>query len=190
MISKLLFESPWLLLALLVPIQFGLICIWSWRRSLLWARFVWIGFAAIPTLLLLSVVVVTPRERIIRLCCNLAAVVEAGDVAAIGKHLADDFEAAGFDRPEFLDRVEQSLTRYRVNNASLRGFDVAFPREGEGVAVFNAVCSVRSADAYFDRLASRWRVTFRGRSRSWRVMKVEALPTPLSPIRDLRDWIR
>lgn len=190
MISKLLFESPWLLLILLVAVQFGLIATWSRRRTHRWTRAVWSSFAAMPALLLLSALVVTPRERVIGLCRGLAAMVEAGDVATIGQHLAGDFEAAGFSRLGFLDRIEQSLARYDVNEARLRSFQVTFPRRNEAVAVFNATCRVRSVDAFFDRLASRWRLTLRDDGRLWRVTRVEALPTALSPIRDVRDCFR
>ena len=190
MISKLLFESFWQLLILLVAVQFGFIAVWSWRRTRLWTRTVWIGFATMPVLLLLSIIVVTPREEVIGICRDLAAAVELGDPGAIGKHLAEDFEAAEFSRFEFLDRVEQSLTRYDVDQARLRNFEVSFPRRNEAVAVFNAACRVRCVDAFFDRLASRWRLTFRDDGRTWRVTKVEALPTALSPIRDVRDCFR
>ena len=190
MILKLLFESPWLLLPVLVVIQSVLIAVWWWRRGRAWARIVWIGLGGIPALLLVSTLVVTPRERIAALCRDLAALVDEGDVAAIGRHLASDFEADGLDRSEFLDRAEHTLTRYHVDDARLGSIDVVFPRPKEGVAVFDAVCRIHSVDAYFDRLTSRWRVTYRRGGQLWLVTKIEPLPTPLSPIRDVRDWLR
>lgn len=189
MVSKLLLESPFLLLAVLVAIQFGLICVWSWRRSPLWRRIVWSGFAAIPTLLLISVLVITTRERIIELCRDLATMAEHGDIARIGRHLADDLEIAGLNRDEFLDRVRQRLSSYRVKDARLRRFEVTRPGEGGVQAVFDAVCSIESADAFLRQMVSRWRVTFRRSGARWEIVDVEALPTPLSPIRDIRDWL-
>ena len=147
------------------------------------------GFAAMATLPLLSHLIVTPRERLIRTCRELAVMVEAGDVAGIGGHLADDFEASGLDRTELLDRVENTLKRYVVENVGLHAFEVIFPRKDEGVAEFNAVCRIRSAEMPIDRLLSRWRLTFRGRGRPWQVTKIEVVPTPLSPIRNVRDWL-
>ncbi len=190
MISRILFENPWTLLSLLVAIQLGLIAIWSWRRSRVWARGVWIGLGAIPVLPLVSILVVTPREQIVGLCRDLAALVDEGDAAAIGRHLASDFEAAGLDRLEFLERAERTLGRYHVDDARLHRINVSFPREEEGVAVFDSACRVRSADAFLDRLTARWRVTFRSRGRLWRVRKIEAVPTPLSPIRSVHDCLR
>ena len=189
MISKLLFESPWMVLVLLVVIQFGLTAIWSRRRSRLWARIVWTGLGAIPLLPLVSILVVTSREQIVGLCHDLAAMVDEGDAAAIGLHLAGDFEAAGLDRMEFLERVERTLARYGVDNARLHRFNVAFPRKKEGVAVFDSTCRIRSVDAFLDRLTARWRVTFRSHDGPWQVTKIEALPTPLSPIRSVHDCL-
>ncbi len=179
-----------MLLVLLVAIQLALIAIWSWRRSRVWARIVWIGLAAIPMLPLVSVLVVTPREQIVGLCHDLAALVDEGDAAAIGPHLAGGFEAGGLDRVEFLERVERTLARYHVEDVRLHRFSVSFPREEEGVAVFDSACRVRSADAFLDRLTARWRVTFGSRGALWKVTKIEALPTPLSPIRAVRDCLR
>ena len=187
--TTLLFEGTWLLAALLVAFQFLLIVIWSRRRSRLWARIVWAGFVAIPSLLVLSKLVVTPTEQIVDLCRTLARLVDEGEVDAIGRHLADEFEAAKLDRTAFLERVADGLTRYRIDNPRLRAFEVEFPRDAEGVAVFNAVCRVRSADTML-QVPSRWRVAFRLFAGKWRVTGLEALPTPLSPVRNLRDWIR
>ncbi len=190
MISKLLFERFWLLLIVLAAIQLGLIAVWSWRRNRPCARAVWIGFATIPLLLLLSVVVVTPREQIIELCNNLAEMVDEGDVDAIGSHLADDFLVAGLNRADFLDRVEETLATHPVDDARLYRIEVTFPRKDEGAALFNAVCVIRSTDFYLDRLLSRWRVTFVDQRAGWLVTGVEVLPTPLSPVRNIRDWLR
>lgn len=184
-----LFESPWLLLVLLAATQLGLLMIWWRRRTRAWSRIVIAGFAAMATLPLLSHLIVTPREQLIRTCRELAVMVEAGDVAGIGRHLADDFEASGLDRTELLDRVETTLKRYVVENVGLHGFAVIFPQRDQAVAVFNAVCRIRSAESFIDRLLSRWRLTFRGQGRSWQVTKIEVVPTPLSPIRDVRDWL-
>jgi hypothetical protein len=185
MLSKLLFESPWLMLTASVAVQFVLIAVWSWRRGPVCSRAVWSGFAMFPTVLVLSVVVVTPRERIIRLCRELAALVEVGNVGAIDAHLAEDFEAAGFDRQEFLERVTETLTNHRVDDARLSRFVVTFPGGRDAVAEFHAVCRVRSSNAHQDRLLSRWRLTFRGQGNVWKVGEIEALPTPLSPISNL-----
>ena len=68
--------------------------------------------------------------------------------------------------------------------------NVTFPRAGEAVAVFDAVCSVRSQHNYLDRLLSRWQVSLVQADPGWRVVTIEAIPSPLSPIRNLRDFLR
>lgn len=189
MISKLFLESPWLLLVLLVAMQFAVIAIWSRNRNRAWARVVWTGFALVVALPAFSLLVVTPRERVIGLCRELAVMVDAGDVEGIAHHLSDEFAAGGLDRVAFLDRVEERLSHYHVDYPTLRHFETAFPTSDEAVVVFDAACSVRSVDAFVDRLRSRWRLRLRKYGQQWRVTEIEALPTPLSPIRNMRDWL-
>ena len=181
MITKLLFESKWILAAAWVAAQFTLIAIWSWRRSRPWARTVWVGFIALPLLLVISSLVVTARERIITACEHLAASVEARDVAAIQRTLADDFEAEGLDRDAFIRRLERELTRYRVWDVTLRQFEVTFPREDVGVVEFHATARVRSADIVHEWVASRWKLTFHNRSSAWQLARIKAIPS--SPFR-------
>jgi hypothetical protein len=173
-----------------VAAQFVLIAIWSWRRSRLWARTVWVGFVALPVLFTLSLVVVTPRERIIAACEHLAASVEAGDVSAIDQMLADDFEVEGLDRDAFIERVEQTLTRYRVRDISLRQFGVTFPRKDVGVVEFHATAHVRSPELVHDWLASRWRLTFRRNGDTWRLTGIKSVPAPPLNLGELRGWLR
>jgi hypothetical protein len=149
-----------------------------------------VGFAAIPVSLLLSVLVVTPRERIIGICRDLAAMVDRGDVRAIGRHLSDEFEVDGIDRDEFLYHVERILTQCHIDDARLRRFDVTFPSDVEGLAGFTAACTVRSSDVFYDRMVSRWRLTFRRHGQAWRVTGIETVPTAMSPIRDVREFLR
>lgn len=189
MIPRLLFESPWLLLILLALIQSGILATWWWRRDGFWTRAMWVGFAALPTLLALSLVVVTPTERIVRLCRELASMVDSGDVTGIGRHLADDFEAADFGKTEFLRRAGNTLKRFQVDNARLRAFEVEFPAHGQGLAVFNAVCRIRSTEFVTDWMLSRWRVTFQNDGRHWRVTSIDVLPTRFSPLRHVRDCL-
>jgi hypothetical protein len=188
-ISSLLFEHAWRLALLLAVVQIALLVAWSRSRSRTSSRAVGIGFAAIVLLPALSLWVVTPREQLIGLCRDLAVLVDAGNVTGIGAYLADDFETAGLDGDAFLVRVEQRLTQEHVDHARLRRFEVAFADGGIAHVVFDAICSIRSENAYYDRVQSRWRVTFRKRGRVWRVVRIEALDAPFSPIRNIEDWL-
>ena len=190
MFSKLALESPVLLFSLWGTIQIALIGVWSRRRTRNGARAVWFSFGAMPVLMGISVLVVTPRERLITICHELEDHVEKDDAAGIGRYLDGDFEAAGFDRETLIDHVEKVFSRYRIEDVRLRRFEVTFPQPHVGLAEFDATCRVESPDLLYERLRSRWRVTFRRRENQWRVLTVKTLPTPLSPIRDLRDLLR
>ena len=103
--TGLLFEHPFGLLILLVVIELVLIAVWSRRRSDLTTRLVLGVLIGAITLPILSHFVITPRERIVALCHELAGAVEASNIASIRRHLAADFEAAGLNRMEFADQV-------------------------------------------------------------------------------------
>lgn len=184
------FERWWLLCSVLVVVELVCFAIWSRRRTTLAARITWISLAALVVLPLVSHLVVTQRERVEELCREIAHTIDVGDIQALKAHLADDFEVAGLDRDEFVERVARALSRYRVDHPSLHRMSVTFPPAGGAVAVFDAVCSVRSRQNNLDRLFSRWRVTLVQTESEWRVVTIKAIPSPLSPIRNIRDYLR
>jgi len=189
MIPRLLFEGPVRLAIVLVVAVFLLIVIWSRVRSRATGRMVGAGIAAIPLLLAVNHLVVTPREALIELCGKLAGLVDEGQGSAVAAYLSDDFEAGGLDRDAFIDRLEDRLKRFRVDDPRLSGFDVSLPTPNDGLAEFDVACSIRSVDAFLDRVLTRWKLTFRRRGDRWRVVRIDAVPTPFSPFRDLRRWI-
>jgi hypothetical protein len=188
-ITRLLFERAWLLMILLLVAVFIAVQIWARRRTQASSVAVWIGLAAALLLPLLSIIVQTPREQIMEVCRSLARSVDSGDVPAIDAHLAADFTAADIDRDEFLERIADSLIKYRVDAVRLTGFEVTLAGD-RAVAEFRAACNVRSADVFLDRLLSRWRLEFLRKADAWQVVSLEALPTPFSPIRGLGDVLR
>ena len=189
-LTSLLFERPWLLLLVLVGLEFTLIVLWSRWRSAKLSRLIWTVLAAIPILLVLGHLVVTQREQIIALCHQLASAVEAGDMAAIEERLAADFEAAGLGGADLVNRVEQTLTRHHVIKPRLRRFAVTFPTDGVGEVTFSALCRVESSEGYFDRLPSRWRLTLRQDGDTWEVTTIETLPVPPLHARSLHELFR
>jgi hypothetical protein len=189
-LAQFLFERPWRLAVSWVGLQFLLICLWSWQRTPRIRHAVLFGFAVFPVLLAASILVVTDRERVITLCRELALEVERGDAFAIEQHLADDFLAGDLDRDRFADRLQTALERYRVDYPRLRRFDVSFPSETTAIAEFEATARVRSPNTFYGQMLSKWRISFRRHHKDWLITSLEAIPTPLSPIRDLRDWLR
>ena len=190
MMLRFFFERWWLLCAVLVVVELVCFAVWTRRRTTRAARVTWISLAAVVLLPLVSHLVVTQRERIEKICRDMAHMIDVGDVQSLATHLADDFEAAGLDRDEFLSRVARALSRYRVDHPSLHRMSVTFPRSGEAVAVFDAVCAVRSQQNYLDRLFSRWQVALVQAESGWRVVTIKAIPSPLLPIRNIRDYLR
>lgn len=188
-IGSLFLEHLWRLLALLAVVEYVLLVMWSRRRTKSSARAVWIGVLGMAALAYLNVSVDTPREKIIGVCHTLAALVDGGQVDRLAPHLSTDFKTQKLDRTAFVERVEQALTRRRIDNLSLRGFDVVQDGPIKATVVFNAACGVRTSDQMFDRLLSRWRLTFRLQGDRWRVSKIEVIPTPFSPLRDLSQWL-
>ena len=190
MIARLLFERPVLLFFLWFAVELAIVAVWRRRRTRGWTRMVVAGLLAMPLLILISIGVVTPGERIITICRELAHAVEQADVVAIDRRLDDDFQAVDLNRGAFLDRVERTLTRFHVQDTHLYRFSATFSQPEMGVVEFNASCFIDASDLTHQRLLSRWRLTFRQTGRVWRVTSIEAVPTPLSPIRNLRDVLR
>ena len=190
MLMRFFFERWWLLCGLLVLVELVCFAVWTRRRTTLAARVTWISLAAVVLLPLVSYLVVTRRERIERLCRDMAHMVDVGDMNALGAMLSSDLEVAGLDSEAFLERTAKALTRYRIDRPSLSRLRVTFPQSGQAVVVLDAVCAVRSAENYLDRLFSRWRLTLVEVESAWRVVTIEAVPSPLSPIRNIRDYLR
>jgi len=189
-ITRILFESNWLLLIVWVPVQFVLIAVWFRLRTRVTARIVWIGFTALPVLAVTSTLVETRREQVVAACHELAAYVCRANLPALDRRIAAEFQADELDREAFLTRLEQALARHRVADVSMRGFGVTFPDRDRAVAEFHAAAYVQSADLPYDRLTSRWRLTFRREGDRWLLTALEPRPTgPLDP-RRLQDWLR
>lgn len=190
MIARLLFERPVLLFFLWFAVELVVVVVWRRRRTRGSTRIVVAGLLAMPLLILISIGVVTPGERMITICHELADAVAQADVVGIDRRLDDNFEAVDLNRSAFVERVERTLTRFHVQDAHLYRFSVTFPQPEMGVVEFSTTCFIDAMNVTHQRLLSRWRLTFRQSGRTWLVTSIEAVPTPLSPIRNLRDVLR
>lgn len=185
-----LFENPATLSVLLILLEGGVVGLWFRRRSLRSSRLALAGLVAIPALVSVNLLYVTPRERIVALCEDLRRQVQDGNTAGIGEHLSDAFFAAGYSRAAFLARVGDRLKRVRVDEAQLRGIEVRWTHPDEAEATINAWCRVRSGEGLAWRFPSRWKLTWRRRGDTWLVTGLQAVPIPLSPVRSLDDVLR
>ncbi len=184
-VGMILLENLWALAGLLIAIELVLVLAWSQRRTWGTALAAWIGLALIPTGLLLSVMVETRRENVEEFCQGLARAVDEGEVETIAAHLAEDFHSDGFDRGSFLEIVEQSLTRFRVDQPRLHDIEIVFQTDASATVALTVKCQVRSADVFYDRLPTRWRLNLRRSGESWRVVRIEAIPIPPLNLREL-----
>jgi hypothetical protein len=189
MVSRVLFESPFLWVVVWFPCQVVLLVIWSRRRTRVTARAVWVWIALLPVILLLQKVVTTEREAIIRLCRGMAGYAEKGDVPAIARCLAPEFEAADLDVDRFLERLENRLTKYSVERPRLSDFDVSIDNAKRATAVFMGSALVRGAESYGTQLTARFRLTFRKSDDRWLLVEIQVLPSPLSPFDDIRQLV-
>jgi len=190
MLQHVLLESRLLLFGAWMALQLVVIGVWSWRRTRAANRAVWAGLIALPLLMLVSTLVETGREQLIATCRSLARNVERGEVWAIKSRLAPGFEAAQLDRAAFGERLEPALQRYAVGNVRLSRFGFAFDADDRATVALSASCNVRTADRFMNRVLTRWRVRFIRAGDEWLITSLEAVPTPFSPVRHLRDWIR
>ena len=184
-----LLERPWRLLVALVAIEFLLICFWSWRRSAATRRAVYIGLTAIPLFLIVSLLVVTTREEVIQACQEMARYVDDGNAMAIEMRLTDDFEAESLSRPEFVQRLYDALKSHEIDYPELFDFQITAPTTDRAVVEFDATCRLRTPEEFVGQVASRWRLTMRKERDVWRLMRVEALPTPHLRWPGLPRWL-
>jgi hypothetical protein len=185
-----LFEQPLYLIPILVIVLFVLVRVWARRRTARTARAVWIGLAVAVLLLVMQALVVTHRERIVLVCRAMATAVQDGDVPAIASHVADGFEAEGYDKTAFVSRLKQTLTRVHVEDAKLGGFEVTVEGGRTARAVFTASARLILPDSVTYRSASRWDVHFERISGVWRMVSVKPISTPTFPFDHLRDVLR
>lgn len=188
--TALLLEHPVLLAVCWLVVEIILLAVWSSRRTRATRNAALIGLAALPVLEAVNLLVVTPREQVISICHEMATAIERNDVDSLARYVDTEFSAVDLDRQAFLDAVSRTLSRFRVEEPYLHQFAVTISKGDTAVAEFNASCYVVARGVRQQRLLSRWRVMLRRRGDPWRMITVDALPTAMSPIRNLRDVLR
>jgi hypothetical protein len=190
LLTKLLFESPWLLGPLVGLSTFLMLYIWAQHRSRRTARLVWGTLLIGIALLIVQAAVETDRERLRTICAELAEDVEKEDVSAIARRLAADVQAGRWGKEELVDVARSQLSRYRLDRAKVHDFSFEFPQEGEAVVEMSSVCNVGGGEGVYDRLTIRWRLTFRESNGQWLITVIDVVPTMLSPVRKIGDLQR
>lgn len=187
---RFLFEQPVTLFFCCAAGQIVFVLLWARRRTTRTAQAAWVALAATVILPALSVLVVTPAERIIDICHGIAHAIERGDVQTVSTHIALDFRAGELDRDALRRRLQSALSRARVDRSRLHSFEINLSSDALAVATFRARCRIRTSETTLNALPSRWRVTFRREGNAWRITHVESLPVPPLNLRRLSDWLR
>ncbi len=139
---------------------------------------------------MLSIIVVTPRERIELVCQDLGQAVDDGDIEEIAKRLSQDFTMKPLDRDEFIRRLTNTLTQVRVDQVRLRLINVEFLSEHHAFATLNASSHIRTTEGFFGTIPSRWVLSFQARGADWLVSGIESATTPFSGNSRSIDWLR
>jgi len=185
-----LFENLFGLFLLLVGTQFLLICLWSWRRSDITRRVVWMGFAVMPALLIASHLIETTRERVMAFCERLARAVEEGDSPFIMRHFDAGFRFDEMDRDQVAPRLTGTLKRVRISDVTLRSFEVNIGGDGTATTEFRSTCRVHSEELSHDWAPLAWRLHLRPDGDTWTISRVESIPVPPLNLRDWRHLLR
>lgn len=176
MIVALLFENTVVLAGILVVVVLLFLIRWANRRDGSSVRALLASAGVALALPALSVLVVTQREEIIATCHAMALAVDDGDVAAIAAFLDETCVVGGLSREAFLERLEDVLTRFRVDQPRLRGFEVVADPAGGTVAEFTASAQIRAVEGVWDRVPTQWRVSLRRVGHAWRVTGIDSIP--------------
>jgi hypothetical protein len=189
-INAFLFENTVGLAGILAAILLIFLFRWAHRRDRAAARALLAALAIAAGLPALSALVVTQREQVIETCQAMARAVDDGHVGAFGEFLDGTCEVGGLRKEAFLERLEDMLTRFRVDQPRLRGFEVEVAPKGSASAEFTASAQIRSAEGIQDRVPTKWRVSFRRVGNAWRVTGIESIPVPPLHLRTTSDWLR
>lgn len=190
MLTPLFLEQPVKLFFYWLIVQIVIATFWWSSRSRASLNAFWISITSIVLLEILSFLVVTPREQIQRLCVDLVNLIQQKDSDGFTDYIDDSFEASGYDRDRFVDRVKPAIERYSLNDIRLQRLEVQLPEENKGVAEFDVDCVIQTAEMPYRPILSRWRLTLIRKNDQWKIVHIKALPRPLSPIRSLRQCLK
>ena len=188
--TQILFEQPVKLFLYWIIVQIVIAITWWITRSRKSLNAFWISMASIVLLESLSILVVTPREQIQQLCSELVNLIQVQDSDCFVDHIDHSFEASGYDRDRFVDRVKPAIERIQLSDIQLKRLEVQLPEENKGVAEFDVDCVIQTAEMPYRPILSRWRLTLIRKNDQWKIVHIKALPRPLSPIRSLRQCLK
>jgi hypothetical protein len=184
----LLFESPYLLIPILVIVEYILLVTWLRRRTPGSKRAALIGLLICVAAPIAQYLVVTHPERLRAACAAMVEAAERGDTDAIAQRVAPNFAVRDIDRERFLRGVEQALSRWHVEDAGMRNARIEVSGNRATVS-FTVTCRVIATDEVLSGVVTAWTTTFEWIDGKWLLVAVEPKETPLFPMRRLEDII-
>ena len=188
-IQRLFFESPALLVPVLVVLELVLIRRWLARRTQRSKRAAQIGLLLVVVLPIVQALVVTQRERIEGDCRAMVRAVQAGNVPGVAAHVSRDFREGDIDRESFLRRVKDTLTTYKVEHARVLGLEITVHGD-EADVVLRVVCTVVTRDELLPNTLSAWSLRFRRTDGTWWMVGARPRPTAQFPFDRLEQVMR
>lgn len=153
-------------------------------------RAVWLGLLAVLAFLLgLQAVITTQREAVQRLCHRVAEGVEAGRLAEVSAMLAPGFSAAGLSKAEFVEIAAAQLKRFHTEDLRFKNMKVESTGKDRASAEFTASCRLATVDAGLGPFIVRCRLALECSGGEWRILGIEVLPSPFSPVESVRQLL-
>jgi len=128
-------------------------------------------------MLLMQALIVTDRERVARVCSQLAAAVERADAAAFAEQVSERVSVRrargdALDKDALMERFQRLREEYHVEEVRLRDMEIRV--EGRSVVVeLRATCRVVARSERYPSVTSRWRMRFDREGNEWRLTEVE-----------------
>lgn len=164
-------ESTWALAGVLGIALFFLVV--HWRRSGS-VRPLLVGLGVAAALLIVQMVVVTPRERVAAVLHDVELDVLEGRTGRLARLLAPDFHALDMGPTEFVQFVRGRMEVIKVRALRQTDLKLVTATPSRIVADADYSASVVTSD-FTGEFPSHWRVTFERAPDGWRIADVVAL---------------
>lgn len=178
-IVRVFFERPWPIFVAAGVVEIAFLVFW-WMRRTRAAAWALLGPVAVALLVwLLSVVVVTDRERIERNLDTILRAIEAGDAATVGRYIHPDYaDSTGADASMVRATVETLLGRADVRNCQVTSREITVDGDSAGSRVAVLV-EADVFDVVGRPMPMTWQLTWRQSADAeelrWRVVSAELI---------------
>ncbi|MCB9851382.1 MAG: nuclear transport factor 2 family protein [Phycisphaerales bacterium] len=184
-----LFESPYVLVPILLVGAYACLVVWLRRRTPGAKRALLIALLLCIVLPIVQNLIVTRREMLRVVCTEMVSAADAGDVTGIAQHVAATFRAEDLDREELLDAVRRTLAHYDVQDAKLYSFKPEINGD-HAVLRFAVQARVQVPDMALQLVQTTWTAEFEWIDGRWQMTTLSPRETPVFPVGSLRSLMR